>query len=72
MLELAILQAICEADAGVEITLDALARAVAMTIAESGDIAAAQDHFAELLEAALMREGETRKLCRSTRFRSGI
>ena len=54
--ELALLEVLTESHAGVETALDALARMVAATLAESGDSNAAQ-RFYELLEAALMREG---------------
>ena len=53
--EIALLRVIAESRAGVELALDALARAAA-TIAESGYSPAAQDRFAELLQAALLRE----------------
>jgi len=54
--ELALLEVLTETNAGVETALDALARVVAATLAESGDYAAAR-RFYELLEAALLREG---------------
>ena len=54
--ELALLEVLTETNADVEVALDALARVVATTLAESGDYSAAR-RFYELLEAALMREG---------------
>ena len=54
--ELALLAVLTETNADVEVALDALARVVAVTLAESGDYAAAR-RFYQLLEAALMREG---------------
>ena len=54
--ELALLEVLTESNAGVETALDALAKVVATTLAESGDYTAAR-RFYELLEAALMREG---------------
>ena len=55
--ELALLEVLTESHAGIETALDALARVVATTLAESGDYTAAR-RFYELLEAALMREGQ--------------
>jgi hypothetical protein len=54
--ELTLLEVLTESNAGVDTALDALAKVVATTLAESGDYTAAR-RFYEFLEAALMREG---------------